>query len=128
MKPLLFVILLAVTALSSCQSPKHNGVGVELDNGKKWTANAETTEGINNMIAIIENNADAPELKKQLKDEFNLIFKNCTMKGEAHNQLHNFLLPMKQMIDKIDEEQSNIRQINIKSLSEYLATYKNYFN
>jgi len=32
--------------------------GLELDNGEKWKANAETTEGINNMIALT---ADFPE-------------------------------------------------------------------
>ena len=70
--------------------------GLSLDNGKLWLANQETTIGVNNMIELMSTftEKDSVEsygkLTEQLKSEFTTIFEKCTMKGEAHNQLHNF--------------------------------------
>jgi hypothetical protein len=42
------------------------------------------------------------------------------MKGEAHNQLHHYLVPLKQEIDNLSEG-------NIESVYVYLKTYSDYF-
>ena len=66
---------------------------VQLNDGVRWAANAETTEGVNNMIKITdlftttENEEAFKTLTDSLEAEFAMIFKKCTMKGEAHNQL-----------------------------------------
>lgn len=102
---------------------------VQLDNGKKWVANAETTEGIKNMLALLEAQlakpaTDIKSLSEGMMVELTGIFKKCTMKGESHNQLHNFLLPMKEKIEKMEEHGEKQDLEDIKS---YLNTYKNYF-
>src|SRR5690606_14851113 len=73
---------------------------VKLDNGEKWIANVETTEGIDNMLSIIEKEesketSDYVALKGSLDKEFNVVLEKCTMTGESHDQLHNYLLPLK---------------------------------
>ena len=59
---------------------------VQLDNGKKWKANAETITGINNMLAIVQNGivgkTDPAKLHDTLQVEFKTIFDKCTMTGE----------------------------------------------
>lgn len=66
---------------------------VVLNDGARWAANAETTKGVNNMIKITdlftttENEEAFKTLTDSLEAEFAMIFKKCTMKGEAHNQL-----------------------------------------
>jgi hypothetical protein len=59
-------------------------------------------------------------LKDSLQVEFKTIFQKCTMKGEAHDQLHNFLIPVKKELDQLSVE-------NIDELTKYLKTYSNYF-
>lgn len=46
------------------------------------------------------------------------------MKGEAHEQLHNYLIPLNTKIDGLSE---GINDENTEELNEYLKDYFNYF-
>lgn len=102
---------------------------VQLDNGKKWKANPETIMGINNMITIVQNGiAGKTELAKlhdTLQIEFKTIFDKCTMTGESHNQLHNYLIPLKGQLEKLTTGSMEVEVL--KEMQEYLLTFKNYF-
>lgn len=102
---------------------------VQLDNGNKWKANPETVTGIGNMLTLVQNgiSGQAPlaTLYDSLQLEFKTIFDKCTMKGESHNQLHNFLIPLKERLAKFKE--ANINVADLKEMQEYLSTFKNYF-
>lgn len=101
---------------------------VQLDNGKKWIANAETTDGIQNMLALVETQAANPTsdikvLKEKMMSEFTGIFQKCTMKGQSHEQLHSFLLPLKEKLEKLEGGEAQ----DLEEIKSYLTTYKNYF-
>lgn len=104
-----------------------------LDHGKKWQANAETTTGVLNMIQFVNEFTDQenPEAYKELgillSNEFGLIFKNCTMKGEAHNQLHNFLLPMKESFEVFSAGDLIKQKAEISKLKTHLEQYDMFF-
>jgi hypothetical protein len=102
---------------------------VQLDNGKKWKANAETITGINLMSSLVQNGIDgkmdAAKLVDSLQVEFKTIFDKCTMTGESHNQLHNFLIPIKGQLEKL--KAGNTDAEILKEMQEYLLTFKNYF-
>ena len=108
---------------------------VMLNNGEKWQANPETSAGISNMLDLAERfgrgeaaaATDCADLAKALKKEFNTIFEKCTMKGEAHDQLHKFLLPMVQQFKLIGEGKGNECKQHVKSLTSHLKEYGNYF-
>jgi len=68
-------------------------------------------------------NGDYSKLKSDLEKEYNLIFKNCTMTGAAHDQLHNYLMPLKEIIDQLDEPQPE----TILLLDDHLQMYFEYF-
>lgn len=102
---------------------------VKLDKGEKWIANIETNEGIDNMLAMVkkEESKEAPDyvmLKGSLDKEFNVVLEKCTMTGESHDQLHNYLLPLKAKIDKLDPNSSKEA---IEDIKNYLLTYYDYF-
>lgn len=102
---------------------------VQLDNGKKWKANAETITGISNMSSLVQKGIggkmDAAKLVDSLQVGFKTIFDKCTMKGESHNQLHNYLIPIKGQLKKL-KAGSKDGEI-LKEMQEYLLTFKNYF-
>jgi uncharacterized protein YpuA (DUF1002 family) len=102
---------------------------VQLDNGKKWKANTETVTGINKMFSLvqkgIDRKIDAVKLVDSLQVEFKTIFDKCTMTGESHNQLHNFLIPIKGQLEKL--KAGNTDAEILKEMQEYLLTFKNYF-
>jgi hypothetical protein len=102
---------------------------VQLDNGKKWKANTETITGISNMASLVQNGIagkmEAVKLNDSLQIEFKTIFDKCTMTGESHNQLHNFLIPLKGQLEKL--KAGNTYAVTLKEMQEYLLTFKNYF-
>ena len=114
-------------AADSTPATDHDALpAVTLDNGQRWKANPETTSGIANMVGILgaydPANGDPKALKAVLEEEFGLIFERCTMTGEAHNQLHNYLLPIHQALR--DFEGSDAQRA---ALGAQLAAYGNYF-
>ena len=107
--------LLIITAFvglvfTSCtQEPPLNIEGLGLNEGKKWEANPETTDGIHNMKAIIEKDnssslEDYSALAEDLGVEKTNIFKQCTMKGESHENLHAYLIPLIGFINDLSED------------------------
>ncbi|MBK8292445.1 MAG: hypothetical protein IPK96_17410 [Flammeovirgaceae bacterium] len=56
-------------------------LAAQLDNGNKWVANIETTQGIQKMIQLI--NTNPTSLKENLLSEFTDVLKKCTMKGRV---------------------------------------------
>ncbi|MDP6923045.1 MAG: hypothetical protein QGH06_08765 [Lutibacter sp.] len=108
-----------------------NSVGLILNDGNKWQVNTETTTAIKNMNQIVAayvagSELPVTQLGGALQQELNIIFENCSMKGEAHDQLHNFLLPL---IDKVEEiQEQEIADSQLTELQEHLALYGMFFN
>ena len=56
-----------------------------------------------------------------------MIFKMCTMTGSAHDQLHNFLVPMKAMFGGIESEDLATCKASFDALQKHLGVYEKYF-
>ncbi len=101
---------------------------------KLWQANDATTKAINAMKIVLndfgvqDNNDAYVSLQNKLVDQFNSILTNCTMEGEAHNHLHEYLVPMKQKIDAISSDNTlEENQKIIASYKDYLKKYNTVF-
>ena len=107
---------------------------VELNDGEKWKANPETISGVQNLQILIsdfdqtENSDSLSKLSNSLETEFKLIFKNCTMTGAAHDQLHNYLLPMLGMMKKLKTPPLENQQEQLVKMESYLLRFDEYFN
>ena len=105
---------------------EQHGAPVRLDNGRRWKADPETTAGIANMVGILNaydpTTGDPEALKAALEEEFGLIFERCTMTGEAHEQLHNYLLPIHHQLRGFEAT-----EVQRTALGERLAAYDKYF-
>ncbi len=146
----LILTLLATILVVSCNNEKtkkqavavpvqteeeaHESEGVlKLNNGDLWMANAETTEGIEKMTQLITNFSESenmeayPKLKTKLEAEFRTIISKCTMTGEAHDQLHNYLLPMKPFFKDLTAEDLATRKAGLEKLNKHLLEYSAYF-
>lgn len=136
------ILLISVIALFiSCNSNKKETIdvssikieGVSLDNTKLWKANIETTEGIKVMQNIMRSFSEEETvtaytlLKGELETEFTNIFQKCTMKGEAHEQLHNYLKPMIGIFEGLESSDLKTCKTNFKTMENHLAGYANYF-
>ena len=100
------------------------------DNGKRWKANPETTRAISNMLNQTEALPSNPSeeefsaLQESLQFEYKELVRQCTMTGPAHDQLHNYILPLREKIDELDDEPS---EESITELLRYLNAYFEYF-
>lgn len=135
-----FKMLLAIVLLLGCQNitkekSESNDASYEeklsLNKGKKWEANEATTVGIENMIAAINstdsNSLNPKVLAEKLDSEFKTIVAKCTMTGEAHDQLHYFILPLKDKIEILKNSNYKNGQTQLKEIKLYLRSYKKYF-
>lgn len=99
----------------------------------KWPANKETNEGVKNMLSSIETSKantleDHKNLAKQLSNHKNYIIKNCTMKGDPHDNLHIWLLPLMAKIEALSEAKTIEDASKLKhSIEENINSYNNYF-
>ncbi|MCO6499955.1 MAG: heme-binding domain-containing protein [Vicingus serpentipes] len=123
-----------VKEIRAATKKKKNEKTLHLNNGKKWVANIETTAGINRMITAITPDVEEGRISlysamgEQLNIEIKTIFETCTMEGEAHKQLHLFLVPLVKMSrDLEDIENEDEAAILQKDILKYLHQYNTYF-
>ena len=142
MKTLLLLCILSTSLFFSCKNDSSANqqknqpdpaVHVRLDNGQKWIANKETTEGINNMMVLVNALPAQPSvddyhsLKSKLDEEFDAIIRKCTMEGEAHNQLHEYLMPLREIIERLGSNSTEKLKVASDDLGQYLKDYNKYF-
>lgn len=123
-----------ITAPVQTEKEAHESEGVlKLNNGDLWMANAETTEGIQEMKQLLTNfneseNMEAyPKLKTKLEAAFGTIISKCTMTGEAHDQLHNYLMPLKPLFKDLAAEDLATRKAALEKLTKHLSEYSAFF-
>lgn len=101
-----------------------------LVDGKKWEANPETTEGIRNMHAALKDfsagGGRIEDLAGRLEQEYQYIIQKCTMKGDGHQQLHHFLVPVQHYIQQIKTGDRQAEE-SVAPLKEHIESYGNYF-
>ena len=116
-------------------NPSKKEETLHLNNGEKWVANPETTQGINRMLEIVAAQNDAQnfslyeEMGKSLNLEMKTIFNQCTMKGEAHDQLHLYLIPLVKQFRALENaENKEDAASKIGVITAHLNNYKTYFH
>jgi len=136
---ILFVIL-------SCSEPKKTGKelkipeivksqkdGIHAEGNTLWPVNKATQIGVNKMndiinsFSICSNPKDFDVLSKTLEDEMITLFSKCDMKGKAHDELHNFLLPIHADIEKLKIGDVTERTEILKSIKYRLHLFPLYF-
>lgn len=119
---------------SEKHSEEHSeDVKLELNNGAKWTMNAEMKPFINEMESQI--NAYKPEsddyktLGNQLNSTNENLLKSCTIKGTPHNILHAWLMPHMEKIEHLNKAE-NKEEANkiVGDLKHSIEQYHQYFD
>ena len=130
-KALAFAFISLVVCISACKkTPETN---LSLNNGQRWKANIETTQGVANMTRLMDAFVESDDTKSynglsdSRQSEFKMIFKQCTMEGEAHNQLHSFLFPMKKMFTMLESDDLATCKQGATTFKNHLPLYSAYF-
>ncbi len=128
--------------LGACQSPEtrqhpHHHAQVdtqtplETNHGEKWKVNEEmkpfVSQGAQWVKAYIdEERTDYKRLADALKEQNELLIKNCTMDGKSHDELHKWLHPHLEMVEGLrnsrDEDEA------MKRVHELHFSYQKYYD
>lgn len=103
---------------------------IELNNGAKWKVVSEMMAHIRNMESDINRFSetkhtelkDFTQLGTNLQKNIDLLTSNCTMEGKAHDELHKWLLPYIDMVDKLNKSKNNDEALH--TFEEIKASYK----
>lgn len=123
---------------ASTENDHHHteGASIELNNGLKWKVEVEMLKYIRNMESDVElfsevnnkNLNDYITLGAGLQKNIDLLTSNCTMEGKAHDELHKWLLPYIDMVDKLNKSKNdNDTQATFKEIENSFAVFNKYF-
>ena len=121
------------TVVVSNETHQHNeGDSIELNNGSKWEVVPEMMAHIRKMESDINRFVEAKhtELKDftqfgaSLQKNIDLLTSNCTMEGKAHDELHKWLLPYIDMVDKLNKSKNNDEALH--TFEEIKASYQTF--
>lgn len=104
----------------------HESEAIMLNDGEKWKVVENMSGYIRNMEkAVNEFKGDNyPALAKTIDENIRALTENCTMEGQAHDELHKWLLPFIELSEEFDvatekETQEKIYQEFKKMFVEY---------
>jgi len=108
------------------------GDSIELTNGAKWKVVPEMMKHIRNMESDINKFSeikhtelkDFTQLGVSLQRNIDLLTSNCTMVGKAHDELHKWLLPYIDMVDKLNKSKNSTEAL--RTFEEIKASYKTF--
>lgn len=104
----------------------HESEAIMLNDGEKWKVVENMSGYIRNMEKAVNEfeGDDYPALAKTIDENIRELTSNCTMEGQAHDELHKWLLPFIELSEEFDvatelEEQEKIYR-------EFKASFKTY--
>ena len=107
---------------------------IALNNGEKWAVNEEMKPFVMKSEALLEayiksNGTDYKKLAQEIKEQNNLLIKSCTMEGPSHDELHKWLHPHLEIINKLEVMDNPEKgKVLVEELQESYQMYHQYFN
>ena len=102
---------------------------IQLNNGEKWKVDDNMMLHIRNMEKEVvhfdqEKSTNYSLLADKLKTNIDILTSNCTMKGQAHDELHKWLVPYIELVDSFSKEKSANQFTEIQNS---FKTFNQYF-
>ena len=102
---------------------------IQLNNGEKWKVDDNMMIHIRNMEKDVvhfdqEKSTNYSLLANKLKTNIDILTSNCTMKGQAHDELHKWLVPYIELVDSFSKEKSANQFTEIQNS---FKTFNQYF-
>ena len=111
----------------------HDEEEIVLNNGEKWTVNEDMMIHVQNMQRDInsfdpKSENDYEVLAKNIDKNIDLLTSSCTMKGQAHDELHKWLVPYIKLSEKFSESDSEQEFTeNLEKIKTSFITFNTYF-
>lgn len=103
---------------------------IVLDNGNKWKVVESMLIYIRNMEEAVNNfeGDDYPALAKTIDENIRTLTESCTMEGQAHDELHKWLVPFIGLSEEFDVAVEKEEQVRIyNEFKEAFVEFNKYF-
>jgi hypothetical protein len=109
-----------------------NAAAPQLDNGAKWKTDAATKKNVAALKQVMNDSAfiAAPgKLAAALQNRLDTLINQCTMQGQAHEALHQWLEPIIHSVKELKEdgEKESERQEALTAIRKALEDFDKYF-
>ncbi len=120
--------MILLTACNSNSAPEHENKAT-----KKWPVNAEMKPHISKAqeqltVFLDQQDTNFSSLAQELEVQNTALIESCTMKGAAHDALHDWLYPHMQLLGRLSkaENYEQARPIITQLDSSFLAYRKQF--
>jgi hypothetical protein len=140
MMRLLLILALVFVSIAACRTPTtEQPVMARGTNGDtsssptrhesvRWQANEATIQGVRGMQGLTAgypgNGLAGGLLRDSLQERMALIFEQCTMEGEAHEALHEYLLPLIGIFRELPDDP---KRSQLDSITAHLSRFDEQF-
>lgn len=109
---------------------------IELNNGAKWKVVSAMMVHIRNMESDINRFSETKHIElmdftllgASLQRNIDLLTSNCTMEGKAHDELHKWLLPYIDLVDKLNNSNNSDEALhNFEEIKASYISFNKYF-
>lgn len=136
-----FLIVLTITACESSSNNTevdavkesthhHSDEEINLNNGKKWLVEPTMLSLIRKMEREVLDfdQQSFTQLGHQLSSDVEELTSNCTITGQAHDELHKWLLPYIDLVDSLTQtnDQKEARAL-YQQIKQSFHTFNQYF-
>lgn len=107
--------------------------GLYLNNGEAWEINEEMKPFVINAKDILNvynqgGNTNYVEVAVALKEQNQLLINSCTMQGESHDVLHEWLVPHLELTKELENAaDENAAKAIVSKLNESFTNFGVYF-
>lgn len=114
----------------------HEEQALALNGTERWKADEPTNRHMAQLQGMVqefnaqaENNSAAAynDLGTSMKAEMQELFKDCRMKGPAHDMLHVYLMPLVEDVNMLAEKDEHQSEAAFARVSARLKEYNQYF-
>ncbi len=138
MKPLIILAAISICLWGCNQSTENNSNShkdhhgsISLNEGEKWIVDSAMIVHIRNIEQDIldykqKDSNQYSTLAAKLQNHLDLLTSNCTMKGQAHDELHKWLVPFMQLVDDLLHAETD-EASTFKDIEDSIATFNTYF-
>lgn len=143
-KQFISILFISLLTLSGCESSTnnteiaskkenthhHSEEDIQLNNGEKWLVEPSMLLIIRKMENEVNqfDQQSFSQLGKQLTIDIEELTSNCTMTGQAHDELHKWLLPYIDIVDHLVQtnDQKEAKAV-YQQIKQSFHTFNQYF-
>lgn len=129
----LLLLTLGLVGCHTASGPEPSSNPLQLNHGRKWVVDTPILAHIRNLESAVQQLDQSPDhdharLAAEIQEQLGRLVTNCTMKGPAHDALHQWLMPFLALSTRYSQaEDLPSQQQTLRAIQQALVQFNQYF-